>query len=72
MSVSIVIVGSARTPMGGMYGELSGLTASELGAPQSPEKYQLTREAQDEYALTSLARATKAQETGFFEIELLQ
>lgn len=39
MSVSIANVGSARTPMGRMHGELSGLTASELGAPQSPEKY---------------------------------
>ncbi|MBR9971001.1 acetyl-CoA C-acyltransferase [Magnetospirillum sulfuroxidans] len=28
----IVIVGSARTPMGGFQGELSGLTASQLGA----------------------------------------
>jgi len=28
----IVIVGMARTPMGGMLGELSGLKASELGA----------------------------------------
>ena len=29
---SIVIVGAKRTPMGGFQGELSGLTASELGA----------------------------------------
>ena len=32
MSDSIVIVGAARTPMGGFQGELSGATAPELGA----------------------------------------
>lgn len=32
MSDSIVIVGAARTPMGGFQGELTGATASELGA----------------------------------------
>jgi acetyl-CoA C-acetyltransferase len=32
MSESIVIVGAARTPMGGLQGELSSRTASELGA----------------------------------------
>ena len=29
---SIVIVGMARTPMGGLMGELAGLSANELGA----------------------------------------
>ena len=28
----IVIVGMARTPMGGLMGELAGLSANELGA----------------------------------------
>ncbi|MEM7211613.1 MAG: acetyl-CoA C-acyltransferase [Pseudomonadota bacterium] len=32
MSDSIVIVGAARTPMGGFHGELTGATAPELGA----------------------------------------
>jgi acetyl-CoA C-acetyltransferase len=32
MSDNIVIVGMARTPMGGLQGELSGFTAPELGA----------------------------------------
>ena len=32
MSDSIVIVGAARTPMGGFQGELTGATAPELGA----------------------------------------
>ncbi len=32
MSDAIVIVGGARTPMGGFQGELSGASASELGA----------------------------------------
>jgi len=32
MSDAIVIVGAKRTPMGGFQGDLSGLTASELGA----------------------------------------
>ncbi len=32
MSDSIVIVGAARTPMGGMLGELASLNASQLGA----------------------------------------
>ena len=32
MSDAIVIVGAARTPMGGFQGELSGATAPELGA----------------------------------------
>jgi len=32
MSEAIVIVGMARTPIGGLLGELSGLSASELGA----------------------------------------
>jgi len=32
MSESIAIVGGARTPMGGFQGELSGASASELGA----------------------------------------
>jgi len=32
MSESIVIVGAARTPMGGFQGDLSGATAPELGA----------------------------------------
>ena len=32
MSESIVIVGAARTPMGGMLGDLSGVAAPELGA----------------------------------------
>ncbi|HSF96379.1 MAG TPA: acetyl-CoA C-acyltransferase [Thermohalobaculum sp.] len=32
MPDSIVIVGAARTPMGGFQGELSGATASQLGA----------------------------------------
>src|SRR5690349_5134421 len=32
MSESIVIVGAARTPMGGLQGELSAKSASELGA----------------------------------------
>lgn len=32
MSEAIVIVGGARTPMGGFQGELSGASASELGA----------------------------------------
>ena len=31
-SDSVVIVGMARTPMGGLLGELSGLSANELGA----------------------------------------
>ncbi len=32
MSEDVVIVGMARTPMGGLLGELTGLSASELGA----------------------------------------
>ena len=32
MSDPIVIAGAARTPMGGFQGELSGATASHLGA----------------------------------------
>ncbi|MES1201547.1 MAG: acetyl-CoA C-acyltransferase [Pseudomonadota bacterium] len=32
MSEDVVIVGMARTPMGGLLGELSGLSAPELGA----------------------------------------
>jgi acetyl-CoA C-acetyltransferase len=32
MSDPIVIAGLARTPMGGFQGELSGATASQLGA----------------------------------------
>jgi acetyl-CoA C-acetyltransferase len=32
MSEDIVIVGMARTPMGGLLGELTGLSAPELGA----------------------------------------
>ncbi|MEM6679653.1 MAG: acetyl-CoA C-acetyltransferase, partial [Pseudomonadota bacterium] len=32
MSDQIVIVGAARTPMGGFQGELAGATAPELGA----------------------------------------
>ena len=32
MADPIVIVGAARTPMGGFQGELSGATAPELGA----------------------------------------
>ena len=31
MSDPIVIVGAARTPMGGFQGELTGATASQLG-----------------------------------------
>lgn len=46
-------------------GRLMGSFAEECA-----EKYQFTREAQDEYALTSLARATKAQENGSFEQEI--
>lgn len=46
-------------------GRLMGAFAEECA-----EKYQFTREAQDEYALTSLARATKAQETGAFDAEI--
>ena len=32
MTDSIVIVGAARTPMGGMLGDLSSVPAAELGA----------------------------------------
>lgn len=46
-------------------GRLMGAFAEECA-----EKYQFTREAQDEYALTSLARATKAQDTGAFDGEI--
>ena len=39
-------------------------------AEATAQKYQFTREAQDEFALTSLANATKAQESGAFEGEI--
>lgn len=45
MSDSIVITGAARTPMGGFQGDLSPLSASELGA--SAIKAALTRSALD-------------------------
>ena len=45
MSDSIVITGAARTPMGGFQGDLSPLSAPELGA--SAIKAALTRSALD-------------------------
>lgn len=46
-------------------GRLMGTFAEDCA-----EKYQLTRQAQDEYALTSLSYAIKAQEVGAFENEI--
>lgn len=39
-------------------------------AEDCAEKYQFTRQAQDEFALASLSNALKAQETGVFEAEI--
>ncbi|MGB1152769.1 MAG: thiolase family protein [Paracoccaceae bacterium] len=39
-------------------------------AEDCAEKYQFTRQAQDEFALASLSNALKAQETGAFEAEI--
>ena len=39
-------------------------------AEDTSREYQFTREAQDSYAIESLARAVKAQETGAFEKEI--
>ena len=39
-------------------------------AEDAAEMFQFTREAQDEYALTSLANAVRAQEEGYFDREL--
>ncbi|MEO0411526.1 MAG: acetyl-CoA C-acyltransferase [Pseudomonadota bacterium] len=39
-------------------------------AEDCAEKYQFTREAQDDYALTSLSRAKAAQESGGFDAEI--
>ncbi|MEP0520594.1 MAG: acetyl-CoA C-acyltransferase [Hyphomicrobiales bacterium] len=47
-------------------GRLMGSFAEECA-----EKYQFTRVAQDEYALTSLARAKRAQDTGSFNEEII-
>ena len=46
-------------------GRLMGSFAEECA-----EKYQFTRQAQDEFALTSLSNALKAQETGAFDAEI--
>ncbi|MEL6298869.1 MAG: acetyl-CoA C-acyltransferase [Pseudomonadota bacterium] len=46
-------------------GRLMGTFAEDCA-----EKYQFTREAQDDYALTSLSRAQKAQESGRFDAEI--
>ncbi|MDF0600670.1 acetyl-CoA C-acyltransferase [Psychromarinibacter sp. C21-152] len=46
-------------------GRLMGTFAEDCA-----EKFQLTREAQDEYALASLSRALEAQESGAFDDEI--
>lgn len=46
-------------------GRLMGTFAEDCA-----EKFQFTREAQDEYALTSLANAVRAQKEGYFDREL--
>ena len=46
-------------------GRLMGTFAEDCA-----EKYQFTREAQDEYALGSLSRAVEAQQNGAFEAEI--
>jgi len=40
-------------------------------ADQCAKEYQITREMQDQYAITSLARAKKAEETGCFKAEII-
>lgn len=39
-------------------------------AEKTAEKYQFSRKAQDDFALNSLAKATKARDSGFFETDL--
>ncbi len=39
-------------------------------AERTAEKYQFTREAQDDYAITSLSRANEAIEKGYFDSEI--
>ena len=48
-------------------GRLMGTFAEDCA-----EKYQFTRQAQDEYALTSLSNAMKAQDAGAFENEIIE
>src|SRR5438046_444314 len=86
----IVIVGAARTPMGGFQGDFASLAASDLGAvaiksaveragirPADVDKTIFgcvlpagQREAQDEFALSSLSRALAANQDGTFAWEI--
>ena len=51
------------------YGENGTLMG--VFADRTAEKYQFTREAQDEYAIESITRAQKAQSAGKFEAEII-
>ncbi len=64
MKDSVVIVGSARTPMGSFQGVLSGLTASGLGAPvirAAVERSGLDADAVDEVIMGNVLPAGQGQ-----------
>lgn len=64
MKDSVVIVGSARTPMGSFQGVLSGLTASGLGSPvirAAVERSGLDADAVDEVIMGNVLPAGQGQ-----------
>jgi acetyl-CoA C-acetyltransferase len=64
MSDSIVVVGMARTPLGGMQGDLSDMVASELGAAAlkaALERAQLEPDAVDETIMGCVLPAGQGQ-----------
>ena len=64
MSDSIVVVGMARTPLGGLQGALADLTASELGASAiraAIERSQLSADAVDETIMGCVLPAGQGQ-----------
>jgi acetyl-CoA C-acetyltransferase len=64
MSEKIVITGSARTPMGGFQGVLSGAAAPELGAAAisaAVERSQIGKDAIDEVIMGCVLAAGQGQ-----------
>ncbi len=57
----IVISGAIRTPMGGMMGSLSAMTASELGALSIGQKIAAIAATEQQQRAHAMTRATKAR-----------
>src|SRR5260221_420253 len=62
-----VILSPVRTPIGKFQGGLSSFSAGDLVA----EKYGITREEQDRFAVESHQKAVRARKSCFFEAQIL-